>query len=561
MQKGNSEVMKRFRLWLIAVMAVILCAGCKKSAEQQIAEQLELGQKYLLNQEYEEAVVAFEKVIKLEARQISAYVGLSEAYVALEENHKAIEVLEQAQEILEKEYDEASPMFDEAGQVFDDLADFYEQGGENEKASAVRERKEKVLHGDSPPKEQGKTEGGDEAKQLQSPEIDEYELYRMFSPWLNYNHVNMLETGRDGMDRPVIDTMQELGKRKTFANLCFLYFPQIFQEEFFKTGLPKNQAERYASYNRVFIDEIYSRELEQRVMTIDKDKARREFARDWAGSLDLSKERYEYEIAGFNGYGIFEAYDLDELNQAYRMLFGDVFQEFTAEELTEYNFFYDAEHGIACRKSVYTDPVEVWPSSYSIHRYVRDVRHEKNMIMFAMDYCVFQWEMGVPWSDWDLSWGKTLEELRPYADGNGSSNAWYETQYPVILQGKQVPLLNTLDFNYCSIDSSKYCSNSAEFVDLDHDEYIWDGKGLKRAMSEEDVFVMLQKNTETLMEDQTWADYFSIPYTVEFQIEMGEEGIRIISMERIDHGIIDYEGQKRQEEDYWRKQEWNREPV
>lgn len=52
---------------LVPVMAVMLVilglfTACGKSAEQQIAKQLELGNKYLTESDYEAAIVAFNKV-------------------------------------------------------------------------------------------------------------------------------------------------------------------------------------------------------------------------------------------------------------------------------------------------------------------------------------------------------------------------------------------------------------------------------------------------------------------------------------------------------------------
>ena len=54
----------------------LLCDACGKSIEKQISEQLELGQRYLMEENYEKAVVAFQKVIELDEKEIRAYTGL-----------------------------------------------------------------------------------------------------------------------------------------------------------------------------------------------------------------------------------------------------------------------------------------------------------------------------------------------------------------------------------------------------------------------------------------------------------------------------------------------------
>lgn len=83
---------KRILAIVILVMSLL---GCAKTLEEQIAEQLELGQKYLLEKDYEEAVVAFTKVIELEEKEIQAYTGLATAYIQKDDRKQAETVLDQ----------------------------------------------------------------------------------------------------------------------------------------------------------------------------------------------------------------------------------------------------------------------------------------------------------------------------------------------------------------------------------------------------------------------------------------------------------------------------------
>lgn len=64
------------------VMLVVLLwlTACGKSTEKQIAEQLELGNKYLTDGDYEQAIVAFNKVIELDPKMVEAYTGLIESF-------------------------------------------------------------------------------------------------------------------------------------------------------------------------------------------------------------------------------------------------------------------------------------------------------------------------------------------------------------------------------------------------------------------------------------------------------------------------------------------------
>ena len=68
----------------IIICLLIICsifAGCTKSTEQQLQEQLELGQRYLAEANYEEAIVVFNKVIELDPNNADAYMYLGQTYL------------------------------------------------------------------------------------------------------------------------------------------------------------------------------------------------------------------------------------------------------------------------------------------------------------------------------------------------------------------------------------------------------------------------------------------------------------------------------------------------
>ena len=77
----------------IALLIVSLSA-CGKSVEQRITEQLELGQKYLTEVQYEEALIAFQKVIELEPKTYEAYMGIAQVYEGQEQYEAMQEILE-----------------------------------------------------------------------------------------------------------------------------------------------------------------------------------------------------------------------------------------------------------------------------------------------------------------------------------------------------------------------------------------------------------------------------------------------------------------------------------
>ena len=75
--------MRKYFYVLVTVLLLVclpLCGACGKSIEKQISEQLKLGQRYLMEENYEEAAVAFQKVIELDEKEIRAYTGLIQVY-------------------------------------------------------------------------------------------------------------------------------------------------------------------------------------------------------------------------------------------------------------------------------------------------------------------------------------------------------------------------------------------------------------------------------------------------------------------------------------------------
>ena len=106
-KKIVKEIIKNMITFLSLLLMPIVLLACGKSTEEQIAEQLELGQRYLAEMNYEEAVVAFQKVIELDDRNVDAYLGLGQVYEGQAEaavagsREEALRFYEQAAEAYE----------------------------------------------------------------------------------------------------------------------------------------------------------------------------------------------------------------------------------------------------------------------------------------------------------------------------------------------------------------------------------------------------------------------------------------------------------------------------
>ncbi|MDY2881467.1 MAG: FN3 associated domain-containing protein [Romboutsia timonensis] len=92
---------KKLQLTAIAIIIAIASLFIYKGAiaPKLYDKYLNTGIKYLMDGQYEEAILAFDKAIKIEPKTTEARVYQAKAYVGNEEFDKAVEVLEEAQNI------------------------------------------------------------------------------------------------------------------------------------------------------------------------------------------------------------------------------------------------------------------------------------------------------------------------------------------------------------------------------------------------------------------------------------------------------------------------------
>ncbi|NCC44107.1 MAG: DUF2203 family protein, partial [Clostridia bacterium] len=79
---------------ILAVIAVFIFINLGN--EKEYEQQLVLGEKYLTEMKYEDAILAYEDAVEIQPRKAKAYIGLSDVYVVQTRYVEAQEVLEQA---------------------------------------------------------------------------------------------------------------------------------------------------------------------------------------------------------------------------------------------------------------------------------------------------------------------------------------------------------------------------------------------------------------------------------------------------------------------------------
>lgn len=99
--------MKNKKKCLILFVSIIIIASAfaagiimyNNSDMVKLKKQLDLGQKYLSEMDYEEAVVAFNRAIEIDPRSADAYFGLADAYLGLGDDESALAELEAGYEV------------------------------------------------------------------------------------------------------------------------------------------------------------------------------------------------------------------------------------------------------------------------------------------------------------------------------------------------------------------------------------------------------------------------------------------------------------------------------
>lgn len=81
-------------LVLIGIIIALIMIFSQPNTQSQLSEQISLGEKYLTEENYEEAIVAFKKAIEIESNDPELYIKLADAYMANGDSDNAIATLE-----------------------------------------------------------------------------------------------------------------------------------------------------------------------------------------------------------------------------------------------------------------------------------------------------------------------------------------------------------------------------------------------------------------------------------------------------------------------------------
>ena len=106
----------------VLLCVLLLLSAC--SSKTDTAMPYDLGMRYLENGDYDEAVLAFQAIIKIDPKNAAAYIGMADVYVRDGDLDKAIQVLQDAQDIV-SDPDSIQKKLDELEKMKDPDAEYY----------------------------------------------------------------------------------------------------------------------------------------------------------------------------------------------------------------------------------------------------------------------------------------------------------------------------------------------------------------------------------------------------------------------------------------------------
>lgn len=105
---------------IILLLAILLLHSNSGKKVPSLEDQLALGQKYLEEMDYDDAILAFEAAIEIDPKCEEAYVGLASAYVGLGNYEKAVTVLEDGL----KQVEDVIPLHEKLLEVYLETEDY-----------------------------------------------------------------------------------------------------------------------------------------------------------------------------------------------------------------------------------------------------------------------------------------------------------------------------------------------------------------------------------------------------------------------------------------------------
>lgn len=145
-ERPEQNLKPRKRNWIIFAVIIILAVvvalfmGISKvQKEKRYDKQVEAGENYLEDEEYENAVACFNEAISIDPKQVEPYQELAKAYIGLEDHEKVKKTYDIVTAYIVDEYDKQGELPADSIDVYKDAIRYYNDRGDNENAQKLTE--------------------------------------------------------------------------------------------------------------------------------------------------------------------------------------------------------------------------------------------------------------------------------------------------------------------------------------------------------------------------------------------------------------------------------------
>ena len=97
--RSKLKIMIPIAIAVIAVIIAVVFINFSPKESVDISSLMSTAQKYLVDNQYEQAIAEFKKVIDLDPMNADAYLGLADAYIGIGDTDSAVEILEKGYEL------------------------------------------------------------------------------------------------------------------------------------------------------------------------------------------------------------------------------------------------------------------------------------------------------------------------------------------------------------------------------------------------------------------------------------------------------------------------------
>ena len=99
--KSGRKVLVFAAIGIVLVLLAAIIAGVTVfgGSDRKLQEQLDLGAKYLVEMDYDQALVAFNAALEIEPKNVDAYLGIVEVYTRMNEFETALECAREGYEV------------------------------------------------------------------------------------------------------------------------------------------------------------------------------------------------------------------------------------------------------------------------------------------------------------------------------------------------------------------------------------------------------------------------------------------------------------------------------